>query len=274
MVNGLCDKTMVDMNWTEIKKYADKQAVVLIPIGVIEEHGPHLCLGTDIYTAHLQCIYISRRLESYNIPSVIAPPFYWGICQATGSFIGSFTMRKETARALLIDIIDSLVRFGFKKIFGINAHGDIEQNIVIMEAFKEASEKYQAGISYVFLRHLLHHYGLTGDEAHICPLEQQKISVGNSRYPDVHAGDIETATIERYYPHLVDKDKAETLKPVSLGDDRIMSWLYGGKTEELSPGGYLGSPSEYRQVDVEKNMNDYSERISTAIIEYIDLHKI
>ncbi len=72
---------------------------------------------------------------------MIAPPFYWGICQSTGGFIGSFTIRKETAKALLLDILMSLAQFGFKNVVGINAHGDIEQNVVMIEAFKEAAEK-------------------------------------------------------------------------------------------------------------------------------------
>lgn len=44
--------TMMEQNWTDIEKAAGKHAVVLMPLGVLEEHGPHLCLGTDIYTAH------------------------------------------------------------------------------------------------------------------------------------------------------------------------------------------------------------------------------
>ena len=45
--------TMADMKWTDIKRYAEENTVVLLPMGVIEEHGPHLCLATDIYTAHI-----------------------------------------------------------------------------------------------------------------------------------------------------------------------------------------------------------------------------
>jgi len=49
---NIFSNTMADMSWTEIKQYANDSAVVLLPIGVIEELGPHLCTATDIYTAH------------------------------------------------------------------------------------------------------------------------------------------------------------------------------------------------------------------------------
>src|SRR5512144_2169051 len=42
-------ETMVDMSWPEVKKAAEADAVVILPIAVIEEHGPHLSLGIDTY---------------------------------------------------------------------------------------------------------------------------------------------------------------------------------------------------------------------------------
>jgi creatinine amidohydrolase len=53
MPDCLHKDTMVNMKWTDIQDYSNKKAIVLHPLGVIEEHGPHLCLGTDIYTAHI-----------------------------------------------------------------------------------------------------------------------------------------------------------------------------------------------------------------------------
>ncbi len=270
MIESIFQDTMANMAWPLIQDYVDKNALVLLPTGVIEEHGPHLCLGTDIYTAHIQSIFIKQRLEQKGFPVVIAPPFYWGICQSTGGFIGSFRVRKETAKALLFDILNSLADFGFKKIFAINAHGDIEQNIAIIEAFKDASKKLPIQACYPFARTLLHHYGLDGSEPYICPVEPQTIRVSASKYPDVHAGDIETATMHHFYPEITDTQKAVTLPPVALGDDKIMAWLFGGQTKQLSPGGYLGSPADFGGVEVIQNISDIAERISAAILERIE----
>ncbi len=267
MIDGFFQDTMVNMKWPEIQDSVEKNALVLLPLGVIEEHGPQLCLGTDIYTAHIHCLFIKQRLEEKGLDVIIAPPFYWGICQATGSFIGSFKIRKETARALLFDILASLAEFGFKNIVGINAHGDIEQNIAIIEAFKDASEKLNIHACYPFSESVLHHYGLDGSEPYICPVKPQTVAVSRSRYPDVHAGDIETATMNHFYPQLTDAQKAKTLPPVQLDDDRIMTWLFGGNTEQLSSDGYLGSPADFEGVDVLKNIRDIADRVTEAILE-------
>lgn len=269
MSDAIFKDTMVNMKWIDIQYYADENAVVLLPLGVIEEHGPHLCLGTDIYIAHAQCLYVKQKLEKDGHKVAIAPPFYWGICQATGSFIGSFKIRKETAKALLFDIIASLDEFGYKKVYGISGHGDIEHNIAIIEAFKEVSEKLSINARYAFLRSVMHHYGLNGDEAYICPVEPQSVRINTSEYADVHGGDIETAVMYNLYPHLTDVKKAKSLKPVSLGEDKIMTWLLGGNTKNLSHQGYLGAPADYEGVEVPDYFNDIASRIYQSILKSI-----
>ena len=46
-----------------------------------------------------------------------------------------------------------------------------------------------------------------------------------------------------------------------------MDWLLGGKTKDMSPEGYLGSPREYKSVKVLENMNDYAERFTQSILQ-------
>jgi creatinine amidohydrolase len=277
MINSMFQDTMVNMKWTEIQECVEKNALVLLPLGVIEEHGPQLCLGTDIYTAHIHCVFIKLRLEEKGLNVVIAPPFYWGVCQSTGGFMGSFRVRKETARALLVDILTSLAGFGFKNIFGVSGHGDIEHNVAILEAFKEAgelfasehiaSEKRPINARFAFSQSLIPHYGLSGGESFLCPVMPQAIRVSQAKAPDVHGGDIETATIHHFYPQLVDGETARSLPPVEVGDDKIWTWLLGGHTQELSANGYVGSPANFERVDVIGNIQDIAERISVAILE-------
>lgn len=98
--HGIFKNTMANMTWVEIKQQADQNAIVLLPMGVIEEHGPHLCLATDIYSAHIYCLEVKQKLKENGVQAIIAPPFYWGICQAGNGFIGSFKIRPETAKSL------------------------------------------------------------------------------------------------------------------------------------------------------------------------------
>lgn len=98
-----------------------------------------------------------------------------------------------------------------------------------------------------------------------------KDTMVNLKWPEiqsyVHAGDIETATMHHFYPDLTDIQCAQALPPVALGDDKIMTWLFGGHTAQLSPAGYLGAPADFETVTVLKNINDIAERVSEAIYE-------
>ncbi len=270
MSDGMFTDTMVNMTWTDIQDYSDRRALVLLPLGVIEEHGPHLCLGTDIYTAHIYCLEIKKRLEEKGFSAVIAPPFYWGVCQATRGFIGSFNIRPETAKMLLLDILTSLKDFGFSRVFGVNAHGDVEHAVAVISAFREACAQPGMTACLPFDEDRLFHYGLRGTEPYVCPVKPQKIVVSRAAVRDVHAGDIETATIHAFYPGLADADMAKTLPDVPLGDDKGESWLFGGHIKELSPLGYLGAPSCYGSVDVRANIDDHALRISEAIALRVD----
>jgi creatinine amidohydrolase len=274
MTNSIFEETMVNLNWIELKKAVESNAIVLLPIGVIEEHGPHLCLGTDIYTAYIHSIHLKRKLENLGENVILGPPFYWGLCQSTGSFIGSFKIRKETAKALLYDVLNSLIEFGFKNIYGINAHGDIEQNIVILETFKEISDKSIVNVGYPFYEDIIHHYGLNGEEKYLCQLKRQEVNIGGSTCPDVHAGDIETAIIQKFFPNNVDIGLAHKLPNTQMENEKIMEWIWGGKTKELSENGYLGAPSNWENVDVDAHIDDVAERLKDSIIKHLSKNRL
>ena len=257
--------TMADMNWIDINRYADENAVVLLPVGVIEEHGPHLCLATDIYTAHIYCLAVKRKLEEKGLPALIAPPFYWGVCQAGKGFIGSFNIRPETAEALLFDILSSLNDFGFKRVFGVNAHGDVEHKIAAVRAFKNACGQLGIAASFPYDEFMTEFYGFKRDQPYFYEVKPSDINASAAAVPDIHAGDIETAVINEYYPCLVDTGKAKSLLDMALGDN-FGAWMFGGQLKQLSPEGYLGSPSNYEAVDVIKNIEDWANRITQAIM--------
>ena len=109
--------TMADMNWKEIEEMGHRDIPVLFPKGVIEEHGPHLPLATDIYFSYAVCKKIKTEVEIMNGKCLIAPPYYWGINHCTGAFPGSFSLREETMKSVLFDIFNNLNNFGFKRIY-------------------------------------------------------------------------------------------------------------------------------------------------------------
>lgn len=266
MKETLFPDTMFTMKWPDIARHAAEGALVLIPAGVVEEHGPHLGLATDVLTAHLQCLAVRNLLAEGGRSAILAPPFYWGVCQSTGGFPGSFTIRQETATALLYDLIASLGHFGFKECVVINGHGDIAQHLALTDACRNATDALPIRARYAFPADRLHHYGLTGDEPFLCPVRPSDRCFGDTRTPDVHGGDQETALMHTFHPDCVDPVVAAKLEPVVLPESRIMEWLFGGHTAELSPNGYVGAPALHAQVDAHALLADTARRIRDAII--------
>lgn len=91
---------------------------VLVPLGTLEQHGPHLPIGTDA----LIPIEVARRVaERLNL--LVAPPIYYGNSTSMRRMKGVFTVTPETLASFLSDICRSLASQGFKKIVFINGHG-------------------------------------------------------------------------------------------------------------------------------------------------------
>jgi creatinine amidohydrolase len=92
MRNGysIFDETLADLTYPEVEALARDGAVVLWGLGVIEEHGPYLPLGTDVYLPYVALKLVRRLLAARGIKAAILPPFYWGINNVTGSFAGSY----------------------------------------------------------------------------------------------------------------------------------------------------------------------------------------
>ena len=57
------ENTMVEMTWQEVQTAADRGAVALLPIGIVEGHGPHLDLSADFYLATLNCRFVQQELR-------------------------------------------------------------------------------------------------------------------------------------------------------------------------------------------------------------------
>lgn len=266
ILNDHFTQTMTDMNWTEIRALAKKDAVVLLPLGVIEEHGPQLSLGTDIYLVYSKCVLIRDFLIESGREAVIAPPFYWGINQATGSFPGCFTSRPETVKAMIYDILKSLKNFGFQNVFGVNHHGDRAHGRVLIDAFGEAAQEIGINARYVLEHRLREAYGLKGDEKHVTFLGPEVVETPDTGFFDIHAGAVETAQMLTFYPEQTDRELADTLSPLILEPEDVSRWMAGGEdTVRLTPDGYLGCPAKYGKVIVQ--FEKYAEGIAGYILQ-------
>ncbi|WP_320779356.1 creatininase family protein [Streptomyces sp. CRN 30] len=118
---------MTEVHWNrltaaELRALAARDAVVLLPIGATEQHGPHLPTGVDDFLAAEVC----RRaalLASERTGVVVTPSIPTGLSEHHMPFGGTLTLSLPTLHALLRDICRSVLRAGFSRVLIVNGHG-------------------------------------------------------------------------------------------------------------------------------------------------------
>ena len=221
--------TMVEMTWQEVQSGADRGAVVLLPIGIVEGHGPHLDLSADFYLSTLNCRYLKQELQEKGIEALIAPPFYWGISQDVKKYAGTFSVRPETMKGLLTDIFASLKSWGFTRIFVQNAHGDPTHIDMIKSAIAAANEAPDFKVYFMWELDVEVEHSIA-----FPPMREDRFQ------PDYHAGAVETAQMAAFFPEKVRADVARTLAP----------------RDSFHPLAYCGDPASY---ELECNMAEYMQ---------------
>ncbi len=106
--------------WMEIEKAIRKTRAAILPVGSIEQHGPHLPLACDTIGAYKLSLEIARRLKDKIL---VLPPIYYGVSEHHMDFPGTITLRPETLISLVFDIAESLRRHGMVRLIIINGHG-------------------------------------------------------------------------------------------------------------------------------------------------------
>ncbi len=107
-----------EMSWTEARDAAKENPVVLVPIGAIEQHGPHLPLHEDSIVAE----WVAHRV-SEQTSALVAPALHYGHSPMFRGFAGNLSLSAETLRSATYDIIKALHTSGFSRIVLVNNNG-------------------------------------------------------------------------------------------------------------------------------------------------------
>lgn len=263
---NIFEETMAHMTYLQIEAAAREGMIILFPIGVIEEHGPHLPLAVDVYGAYLQSRAVKSELEKRGIRSLIAPPFYWGINTATGAFSGSFTCREETVVAVLTDTMGNLKKWGFEQVFFLNHHMDGGHVHALDKAIRKGRQEIGIQAYWVVDQFMARRLGFKGDEPHLL-LHKPLMDPGTSSpYLNIHAEAYETGLMLHYLSDLVNLEVLRTLKPTNLTFDDLLVWRKGGaEARELTPQGYFGDPATANPEKGRREMEVYG-RIAAEVI--------
>ena len=109
-----------NLTWPEVNDAVEKGLIPVLPVGTVEQHGPHLPIKMDLWTADSVANEAARRRPDRLVAMPVIP---YGYTTHVMDFPGSITVHHETFMRYVIDVIKSVVYHGFKKVIMINGHG-------------------------------------------------------------------------------------------------------------------------------------------------------
>jgi len=107
-----------EMSWTDFQEKMKETDLIIMPVGVLEEHGQHNPLGTDTYIAESAAYEVGKAA---NLP--VAPVLPYGYQKNMGYFAGTISLDPILYRDVLKSYCESFIKCGVKRILFINGHG-------------------------------------------------------------------------------------------------------------------------------------------------------
>ena len=166
----------------EFEELLKKTKTVLIPVGSVEAHGPHLPLATDLYTIYGVCKRVGEKISV-----AVAPPIYYGLCRSTKNTPGTISIKGGILKVLLLDIMHEFYRWGFRNFFILSGHAGTTHNGYLVDAGETFIETHADVKVFV---------------ADICRLLAPFLKELNVPETDSHAGEWEASMIMYLKPNL------------------------------------------------------------------------
>lgn len=112
---------LTDLTWEETARLARADAVVIVPVGTVEQHGPHLPLDTDNRIAE----GFAHAAATACAPgtAVVGPTVPFGLSQHLADFPGAVYHTTATLITVLSEVYSSYARSGFRRVLAVNGHG-------------------------------------------------------------------------------------------------------------------------------------------------------
>lgn len=240
-----------ELTWPEAKKRLAEIDVALLPVGAIEQHGPHLPLDTDFFDA---AYLASRVAEACSNPKpLVLPALPYGVSYHHVDFRGTVSISNDTLAKLVYDIGISASQNGVNKLVIINGHGGNSPALNYAAQMINRDARIFVCVD-------------TGETSDVDIADL--IDTPN----DVHAGEIETSTSLAVRPHLVKMDRAK--KSIPRFSNRYLDFtskrsvLWYAYTQKISVSGVMGDPT---RADTEKGKKIWEIMIAHLVALVEDL---
>lgn len=220
---------MEDMNWPDIQKAIDEgYTTVVVGVGSIEQHGPHLPTKTDTLIGDMLALRFAmewgKALQARTIPV--------GCSEHHLAFPGTISLKAPTLKSIISDYTESLAKQGFKTIIYLPSHGG--NFAAVREAIQEQQAKFPGLkiVGYTDLMGLMDCLFQVSAEFEITPDEA-----------GAHAGENETSLILAFADQLVQSDRFAPGYLGPLSDKEVKRIIQEGMPA-LSEVGVLGDPTK------------------------------
>ncbi len=185
-------------------------------IGAIEQHGPHLPVGTDMMIIDDLSRRVAQTMDAWQLPTI---PFSMSECH--GSLAGTVWLKPVTLAAVLEDITASLNARGIHSLLVLNGHGG---NFILEPAIQSLKLKFPEMT-----------IALASDA---WPEEDEKGRIFETAGADLHAGEVETSLQLFLHPELVQIERPDYTPSVGR------EYLDYTTIEKICPQGVWGNASK------------------------------
>ncbi len=227
-----------ELSWPALEALDRAHTVIFVPISPVEGHGPHLPLGTDMYTGLAFARAIAAQLEEWHpeLTTVLAPVTPIG--SGTAPYIGSIGSSPRMVQKVLLRMGKAFARDGFRYIVVMSGHLGLSHLLAMEWAARKISKR--CGIKMIALGASVFQGALRSQA-----LVEQCASLAepvtgpalDALLRTHHAGALETSLMLHLHPDLVHPEFRQ-LKPIRLW--HLLRWR--GWTRARWPG-YMGEPA-------------------------------
>jgi creatinine amidohydrolase len=186
--NGSNKKIFWQEMWRdEFEDALERDPVVIVPVGSIEQHGPHCPMDVDIVGPFYMAVEAAKRTEAF--PVIVAPPVWSGFTHYNKGFAGTISLRIETFLNLLQDVCLSIHENGFKRMILVNGHGGNDAPVRVVRDTLAEHNCFVVGFSWWKM------------------VEPEMLEWGDADEGAVgHGGEWETSVQLHLREHLIQKD--------------------------------------------------------------------
>jgi len=253
---GLRSQYWQELSTEEIATADRERTVVVLPVGAVEQHGPHLPVGVDAMLNE-GLVRETLTLLPKDFPVLVLPPLPVGWSDEHGRFPGTLSIGPETLTAVWCDIGASVAASGFRRLVIFNSHGgQTEIAKIVSRKLRIAHELLAVAANWYALIDLAAIFG----EA--------------ERRHGIHAGAIETSMIMHLHPDLVHADRIADFPSSGVEIAQQYNRLgptgatpFGWMTEDLHESGAVGNAALADPVTGKRVVEDAAQAFAELLQE-------